>query len=187
LLQESDSGRPAATGKERPASLSILGKMEGWLELREQIATLLPMVGGAIGGALLLYLLVTALTACSVPGVLIPMSLTGGVLLGPWITVAAVAGGALSGSLLLFQLTKRLGGQRLRLRLGPRLQPFEARLATYGPLAVFALRVAGLPGPLITAGAAATAMRLPVFAGATLLGLLPSVVLAAAGSSFLAG
>lgn len=161
--------------------------MDAVLNLHEQIAPLLPMIGGVVGGALLLYLLTTALTACSVPGVLIPISLTGGVLLGPWLTIASVAFGALTGSLLLFAFTRRIGGDRLRMRLGDRLRPFEHRLERYGPYAVVALRVAGAPGPLITAGAALTAMRLPVFAVATLAGLLPSVVLASAGSSLLAG
>lgn len=159
-----------------------------WLaSLHLQIAPLLPLIGGLLGGALLIYLATTTLTACSVPGVLIPMSLTGGILLGPWLAVATVAGGALTGSLFLFGLTRRFGATRLRARFGNRLLPFEQRLTRYGPAAVVALRVAGAPGPLITAGAALTAMRIPVFAAATLAGLLPSVVLAAAGPSALLG
>jgi uncharacterized membrane protein YdjX (TVP38/TMEM64 family) len=161
--------------------------MEWLLSLHEQIAPVLPMVGGVLGGALLIYLLTATLTACSVPGVLIPMSLTSGVLLGPWLAIGAVAFGALTGSMFLFVLTRRIGGERLRLKIGPRLQPLEARLQRYGPYAVVALRVAGAPGPLITAGAALTAMRMAPFAIATLAGLLPSVVLAAAGSHILAG
>jgi uncharacterized membrane protein YdjX (TVP38/TMEM64 family) len=157
-----------------------------WLfSLHEQIAPMLPMVGGTIGGVLIIYLLTATLTACSVPGVIIPMSLTSGVLLGPWLAVGAVALGALTGSMLLFILTRRIGGDRLRQRFGARLAPFEARLTAYGPYAVVALRVAGAPGPLITAGAALTAMRRTPFAIATLLGLLPSVVLAAGSSAFL--
>lgn len=161
--------------------------MEWLFTLHEHIEPMLPLVGGTLGGCLLLYLLVTTLTACSIPGVIIPMSLTGGMLLGPWLAIAAVAFGALTGSLFLFSLTRRIGGERLRLKFGDRIQPFEERLNSYGPYAVVALRVAGAPGPLITAGAALTAMRSPVFAIATLLGLLPSVVLAAAGPALLAG
>lgn len=161
--------------------------MDSLINLHEQLAPLLPMVGGAAGGALLLYLIVTTLTACSVPGILIPMSLTGGILLGPWLAVATVALGALTGSMMLFSMTRRFGGERLRAKFGSRLAPFEARLSSYGPYAVAALRVAGAPGPLITAGAALTAMRRTPFALATLAGLLPSVVLAAAGSSALLG
>lgn len=161
--------------------------MDGLLNLHEQIAPFLPMVGGVIGGALILYLATTCLTACSIPGVLIPMSLTGGILLGPWLAILTVAMGALTGSMLLFALTRRLGGERLRDRFGAKLAPLEARLTAYGPYAVVALRVAGAPGPLITAGAALTSMHWMPFAIATLLGLLPSVVLAAAGSSALFG
>jgi len=161
--------------------------MEWMTTLQADLAPLLPAIGGAIGGALLLFLVTTTLTACSVPGVLIPISLTGGVLLGPWLAVLTVAGGALTGSLFLFSLTRRFGAARLRSRFGARLEPLEARMARFGPYAVVALRVAGAPGPLITAGAALTPMRMPAFAVATLAGLLPSVVLAAVGSASLLG
>ncbi|WP_426267224.1 VTT domain-containing protein [Sphingomonas sp. LHG3443-2] len=155
--------------------------------LHLELAPLLPAIGGTIGGALLLYLLVTTLTACSIPGVLIPMSLTGGLLLGPWLAVLTVTTGAVTGSLFLFALTRRFGAERLRRRFGHRLEPLEARLTRFGPYAVVALRVAGAPGPLITAGAALTSMNRTPFALATLAGLLPSVVLAAAGPGLLLG
>jgi uncharacterized membrane protein YdjX (TVP38/TMEM64 family) len=161
--------------------------MEWLFSLHEQIAPWLPLIGGTLGGAVLVFLLTTTLTACSIPGVIIPMSLTGGVLLGPWLAVLAVATGAVTGSLFLFGLARRFGASRLQAKFGARLAAFEGRLTRYGPIAVVALRVAGAPGPLITAGAAATAMRLPTFALATLAGLLPSVVLASAGSSVLLG
>jgi uncharacterized membrane protein YdjX (TVP38/TMEM64 family) len=155
--------------------------------LHLELAPLLPAIGGTIGGALLLYLLVTTLTACSIPGVLIPMSMTGGLLLGPWIAVLTVATGAMTGSLFLFALTRRFGAERLRRRFGHRLEPLEARLTRFGPYAVVGLRVAGAPGPLITAGAALTSMNRTSFALATLAGLLPSVVLAAASPGLLLG
>lgn len=155
---------------------------DGLQNLHEQLSPLLPMLGGVVGGAVLIYLLTTTLTAFSIPGVLIPMSLTSGLLLGPWLAIAAVATGALTGSLLLFALTRRFGAQRLEARWGEKLKPFQGKLARYGPCAVAGLRVVGAPGPLITAGAALTSMRTPAFALATLAGLLPSVVLAAASS-----
>src|SRR5688572_12371080 len=101
--------------------------------LHLQLAPLLPAIGGTIGGALLLYLLATTLTACSVPGMIIPMSLTGGLLLGPWLAVLTVATGAVTGSLFLFALTRRFGAERLRRRFGSRLEPFEERLTRLGP------------------------------------------------------
>lgn len=155
--------------------------------LHLELAPLLPAIGGTIGAALLLFLAVTTLTACSVPGVLIPMSLTGGLLLGPWLAVFTVATGAMTGSLFLFALTRRFGAERLRRRFGHRLQPLEERLTRFGPYAVVALRVAGAPGPLITAGAAVTSMGRTTFALATLAGLLPSVVIAATGPGLLLG
>lgn len=158
-----------------------------WTAFQLELAAWLPMVGGALGGALLLYLAVTMLTACSIPGIIIPMSLTGGVLLGPSLAVVTVATGAMTGSLFLFALTRRFGAERLRHRFGAKLAPLEARLARYGPFSVAALRVVGAPGPLITAGASLTSMSRSAFALATLLGLLPSVVLAAAGPGLLFG
>ncbi|WP_344710839.1 VTT domain-containing protein [Sphingomonas humi] len=152
-----------------------------------ELATLLPAIGGTIGGALLLFLLVTMLTACSIPGLLIPMSLTGGILLGPWLAVLTVTAGAMTGSLFLFSLTRRFGAERLRQRFGSRLEPMERRLTQVGPYAVVALRIAGVPGPLITAGAAITTMGRTPFALATLAGLLPSVTLAAASPHLLFG
>lgn len=143
------------------------------------------MIGGAIGGAFLIYLATTMLTACSIPGVLIPMSLTGGLLLGPAVAIATVAAGALTGSMMLFAVTRRFGAQRLRDRFGDRLAPLESRLTRFGPFAVVALRIAGAPGPLVTAGASLTRMRSPTFAVATLLGLLPSVILAASSPGLL--
>lgn len=155
--------------------------------LQLELAAWLPVVGGALGGAVLLYLAVTMLTACSIPGILIPMSLTGGLLLGPFLAVVTVATGAMTGSLMLFALTRRFGAERLQRRFGDRLAPLEERLARYGPYAVAALRVVGAPGPLITAGASLTAMNRGPFAIATLAGLLPSVILAAAGPGLLFG
>lgn len=118
---------------------------------------------------------------------LIPMSLTGGLLLGPWLAVLTVTTGAVTGSLFLFALTRRFGADRMRRRFGARLAPLEERLSRLGPYAVVALRVVGAPGPLITAGAALTSMGRTTFALATLAGLLPSVVLAAAGPGLLFG
>ena len=152
-----------------------------------ELAALLPAIGGAVGGAVLLYLLVTMLTACSIPGMLIPMSMTGGLLLGPVLAVVTVATGALTGSLLMFAMTRRFGAERLRLRFGDRLAPLEDRLARYGPYAVVVLRVIGAPGPLITAGASLTAMTRTSFGVATLAGLLPCVMLSAASPGLLFG
>nr|WP_314444670.1 VTT domain-containing protein [uncultured Sphingomonas sp.] len=155
--------------------------------LHLELASLLPVIGGTLGGAVLLFFLVTTLTACSIPGVLLPISLTGGLLLGPWLAVLTVATGAMTGSLFLFGLTRRFGAERLRRRFGARLAPLEERLSRFGPHAVVALRIAGAPGPLITAGAAMTSMGRTPFALATLAGLLPGVTLAAAGPGLLFG
>lgn len=162
--------------------------MTDWLApVQQQLAALMPMVGGAVGVAVLLYVATTTLTTLSVPGMLIPISITGGALVGPGPAILAVAGGGLTGSLLLFLLITRFGTARLHHRFGDRLQGIEDRFGKLGPWAVAGLRVAGVPAPLVAAGAALTHMRPSLFALATLAGLLPSVVLAATGSSALLG
>lgn len=153
--------------------------------LHLDLLAFMPLIGGLLGGALVVFLATTLLTASSIPGLLIPMSLASGVLLGPGLGVASVAAGALTGSLLLFGLTRRFGAGRLRSRFGTRLEALELRLGQYGPAAVVGLRILGAPGPLVTAGAALTTMRTPVFAAATLAGLLPAIGLAAAGPHLL--
>lgn len=155
--------------------------------LHLELAPLLPVIGGTLGGAVLLYLLVTTLTACSIPGVLLPISLTGGLLLGPWVAIVTVVTGAVTGSVMLLALTRRFGAERLRQRFGNRLEPFQDRLTRFGPYAVAGLRVAGVPGPLITAGAAMTSMGRAPFALATFAGLLPGIALAALGPGLLFG
>lgn len=149
-----------------------------WLPL-EQIAAALP-VSGDLGLALGVFLLTLTLTACSVPGVLIPLSLTCSAMSGPFAAIAAVALGAVAGSQLLFTLTRRIGAERIRARLGGRLGPLERGFERYGAFAIVGLRAAGAPGPLVTAGAALMPIRGGTFAVATLAGLLPSVTLAAA-------
>ena len=116
-----------------PTSFIGLDRMD-LAALHLELAPWLPVIGGTLGGALLLYLLVTTLTACSIPGVLLPISLTSGLLLGPWVAVATVATGAMTGSLMMFALTRRFGAERLRRRFGNRLEPYRGAAEPVRPL-----------------------------------------------------
>jgi uncharacterized membrane protein YdjX (TVP38/TMEM64 family) len=153
----------------------------------------LPIDGAALGGALqsdllvagLLFLGTAALVALCVPGIVIPVSITSGAVLGPWAGTPVVALGALLGSQILFLVARRLARERVTARLGKRLDSFRHRFAAHGIWYVIGLRLVGAPHFLITAGSALMPMRAGSFAVATLLGLLPVIAIAsAAGSSF---
>lgn len=153
-----------------------------WLPLGE----LEPMLA-AFDSELLLagvFFIVTALLiALCVPGVLIPMALSSGAILGGWDAAAVVLLGAVAGSQLFFLTARHFVRDRLRSRLGERLQTFEQRFAAHGIWYVIGLRVIGTPHFLVTGASAMTPIRSPAFAIATLIGLLPAVAIAAATGS----
>lgn len=123
------------------------------------------------------------LIALCVPGVLIPMALSSGALLGGWGAAAVVALGAVAGSQLFFLSARSFAGDRLRARLGKRLEPFERRFAAHGTWYVIGLRLVGTPHFVVTAGSALMPIRSSSFAAATLLGFLPAIAIAAATGS----
>lgn len=123
-----------------------------------------------------LFFIVTAvLIALCVPGVLLPMALSSGALLGGWQAAAVVAMGALAGSQILFLVSRRFAADRLRHRLGPRFERFQQKVAAHGLWYVVGLRIVGAPHFLVTAGSALLPMRATSFAIATLIGLLPAI------------
>lgn len=153
-----------------------------WLPLD----TLGPMLAAFDSQLLLagIFFLVTAgLIAMCVPGVLIPMALSSGALLGPWGAAAVVTLGALAGSQLFFLSARHFTGDRLRARLGGRLQGFETKFARHGVWYVVVLRLVGAPQLLVAGGSALTPIRSSSFAAATLVGFLPAITIAAATGS----
>lgn len=130
-----------------------------------------------------LFVVTATLVAMCVPGVLIPMSLSSGALLGPWGAAAVVGLGALAGSQLFFIGAKRLTGERLRSRMGTRLQGFERRFARHGIWYIVGLRLVGAPHLFVAGGSALMSMRASTFAIATFLGFLPAIAIAAATGS----
>lgn len=145
-----------------------------------------PLLAGAGGEVLLLglvFLATASLVGIGVPGVLIPMALSSGALFGAWEAAAAVALGSVAGSQLFFLAARRLTGQRIRDRLGARLESFQRSFAARGIWYVIGLRLVGAPHLLVTAGSAMMAMRSTSFAAATLIGVLPAIAIAAATGS----
>ncbi|HVL78528.1 MAG TPA: VTT domain-containing protein [Sphingomicrobium sp.] len=131
-----------------------------------------------------IFFVATALlvTLC-VPGILVPMALGSGALIGAWEASAAVLLGAVAGSQLLFRGARYVSEHRLRAKLGSRFEAFQNRFAQHGILYVIGLRIVGTPHFLVTAGCALMPIRPGSFAVATLIGFLPAIALAAATGS----
>ncbi|WP_413818539.1 TVP38/TMEM64 family protein [Sphingobium sp.] len=86
---------------------------------------------------------------------------------------------ALAGSQLLFLFSRRLAKDRVRRKLGKRLDLFERQFAKHGLFYVIGLRIVGAPHFLVTAGSALMPMNSWTFGLATFIGMLPVIALAA--------
>ena len=137
------------------------------------------MIAGAV------FLLTAAMMGFGIPGVVIPLSVASGALLGPAYAAAAVALGGLVGSQLFFLAARRtLSGRapRPRSELAARI---ERNLGRYGFWYMVGARLAGVPHFAVTTACAVLPIGKAAFAAATLIGLLPIAFAAAAlGSSF---
>lgn len=153
-----------------------------WLPVQD-IGPMLSMFDSELVVAGIVFVATATLIAFCVPGVLIPIALSSGALLGAWGAVAAVALGALAGSQMFFLAARYLAGDRLRGKLGKRLQAFERRFAAHGVWYVVGLRLIGAPHLLVAGGSALMPIRSSSFAAATLVGFLPAIALAAAAGS----
>jgi uncharacterized membrane protein YdjX (TVP38/TMEM64 family) len=147
----------------------------------------LPFLSGLMGSELLLGLAFVALTATlmglGIPGVLVPLSFSSGMMLGGWSGMLAVVLGAMLGCQAFFVVTRRWLAARIRARWGERLQRFDGDLEKRGFLYLLGLRLVGAPHPLVRAASALSPLRAGSFALATLIGMGPAVALAAAAGS----
>ena len=125
----------------------------------------------------LLALLTASMVALSVPGTIMPLSFTGGLLMGP-AGIFVVAVGALLGSHVLFLVSRHTLSDWMRRKLGHRLDGFQEHLGRRGPVYVVGARLTGVPHLLVTAGSAMTPMSARAFGGASLLGMLPAITVA---------
>ena len=148
------------------------------------IESVVAMPGGLVIAGALLALLTATFTALSVPGTIPSMAFTGGMLLGlPGVLV--IAAGAGIGSIALFLVTRYLLRERIRTRLGDRLENIAEHLGRRGPFYVVGARLTGVPNLLVTAGSAAAPISARTFVAASLLGMLPAIVLASLAGSAL--
>ncbi|WP_126173233.1 VTT domain-containing protein [Altericroceibacterium xinjiangense] len=128
-------------------------------------------------------MLTTALVAACVPGVIIPLAFSSGVLLGGWAGMLVVVTGALLGSQLLFLLARYSLRDRVHAKLGSKLDRFDEHFADRGIFYIIGLRIAGAPHFLVTGASALTPVRAGPFALATLLGFLPIIAFTATAAS----
>lgn len=151
----------------------------------EFLAPLTALLQSELALSLALFGLTAAVVACCIPGLVVPLSLSSGALLGGWQGVLVVTAGAVLGSQALFLVTRHLIRHRVKSRFGHRLATFDEHFAERGFFYVVGLRLVGAPHFLVTAGCALSPLRTPSFAAATLLGFLPVIALtSAAGSVF---
>jgi len=127
--------------------------------------------------------LVAASVALCLPGAIATSSVIGGMIFGPWAGIGAVAGGSLLGCMIAFGVVRRFGGGWLRRRFPRQLSDLHRRFEGRGSVFVMLARLAGIPYFLVNLGFALTAIKSIHFAGFTLLGLLPHIVLYAAAGS----
>ena len=128
-------------------------------------------------------------TACivglCVPGLLVPISFSAGMLMDSWLAVPVVVTGAVLGSQALFLAARHGLGGRLERRFAARMGRLNPRLQQYGPAAVTLLRVIGTPHFLVTLASAAGPLGQRGFAIASLLGFLPAIAVSAVAGAAL--
>ena len=153
--------------------------------LAEQLAFASAALDSEVLMAAMLLIITTGAVGLCVPGLLMPIAFSAGMLMEGWLAVPVVTAGAVLGSHGLFLAARSGMGGALEQRLGGRMERFLPHLERHGLVYVAVLRVLGTPHALVTLASAASPLRHHRFALATLLGFLPSIVLSAgAGTAF---
>ena len=155
-----------------------------WEALRDNRAALQDLVRQhAFAAGLGFWAAYAATVALSLP-VASLLTLAGGFLFGTAAGAALAATAGTAGACLLFLAARTALGARLRARVGERLSRFDRRFDENAFGLLLAMRLLPLlPFWLVNLAPAFTPVRLPAYAAATLLGVIPgALVLAAAGS-----
>jgi len=120
---------------------------------------------------MLLYIVVVAL---SVPGA-VWLTLTGGILFGPFVGTAATVVSATIGASVIFKIAQSAVGETLLRRAGPRAAKVaEGIRADAFSYLLFLRLVPAFPFFLVNLAAALVAMPLPTFIAATMIGIIPA-------------
>lgn len=131
---------------------------------------------GAWGPALYIGLLAISVVISQIPGA--PLAIAAGAVWGPLNAgIYTVLGGFL-GALIAYSLGKTFGQSLLKLLTGKTIQFSKERGETYLGGLIFLMRLVPVFSfDLISYGAGITGLSLPVYASATLLGMVPSTFL----------
>jgi uncharacterized membrane protein YdjX (TVP38/TMEM64 family) len=133
---------------------------------------------------LLMFVVTALLISMWVPGFVIPLAASSGVLLNSWWGAAPVILGSVVGSIVIFFSVRRFGRERVPGKVVAFMTGLEPGEGLRGLLSVIVLRLIGAPHFLVSAGYALTPMGTRPFAIATALGMMPAILMAAAvGSS----
>ncbi len=153
--------------------------------IADQLAVVAAMLDSELLVAAMLLVVTTGVIGMCLPGLLMPISFSAGLLMESWLAVPVVAAGAVLGSQGLFLAARRGMGKRLQQRLAGRLATYAPHLDRYGVAYVAGLRVIGTPHALVTLASAASPLRHGRFALASLLGFLPAIAISAGvGTAF---
>lgn len=153
--------------------------------LLEQLATAAALFDNEFLLAGLLFVGTACVVGLCVPGLLLPIAFSAGMLMDSWLAVPVVLTGAALGSHGLFLAARHGMGDVLKRRLGGRMDALNPRLTYYGPAAVALLRVIGTPHFLVTLASAAGPLGQRGFAIASLLGFLPAIAVSAVAGAAL--
>ncbi|WP_340588704.1 VTT domain-containing protein [Erythrobacter alti] len=137
---------------------------------------------GELAVPVVIAVLTASIMTFSIPGALTPTAFFSGMLMG-FGGILVVALGAVIGSHILLLASRRWLSGSMQRRFGTRLDGVRDHLEKRGPIYVAGARLSGVPHVLITAGCAAAPISGRSFAGATLLGLMPAIVLAVGAGS----
>lgn len=133
----------------------------------------------------LLFTVTTCAVSLCIPGLLMPIAFSAGLMLDGFWAVPIVTAGAVAGSQALFVAARCGAGKSLERRLSGRMEQYMPHLERYGLIYVAGLRVLGTPHALVTLASAASPLRHRGFALASMLGFLPAIAIGAGTGSVL--
>ena len=148
------------------------------------LESILAMPFGEAWLALAFFALTASVYATGIPGTLLPISFSSGLLLGSAAGMAVVAAGAMLGAQALYAALERGPRTALRRKYSQHLDRLEGIAARGGILPIIGLRLAGLPHIAVTGICAVAAVGPHRYALATAAGVLPAIALSSiAGAS----
>jgi len=162
-----------------------MGIVEATTELLQQVALGIPLFHNELILGALVFAVTAGVVGLCIPGLLMPISFSAGMLMDSWLAIPTVAAGAMLGSHALFLLARNGMRGALERRFGHRIDRFQPHMARYGIAYTAGLRIIGTPHVLVTLASAAGRLRHSSFALASFIGFLPAIALSAgAGSAF---